>query len=166
MRHELKLLVLGIVLATGVSSAAQQTLTPRDLRVYVGTGGTNGSVIQGTALNANGTPVPRARVQLRNLATNRIEQVSATNLAGEFTFFVQPNVPYLVELADTFGRVVAVGNLLTMQAGEVAAAVVTLPGLPAVAGLFGDTVASVMSAAAGVGITAIEDVLPPDSPRQ
>lgn len=167
MRHELKLFALGIVLATGVSSAAQQALTPQDLRVYTGRSGTNACFIQGTALNADGTPLPRATVHLRNLETTRIEQLSVTNLAGEFTFSARPSIPYLVELADTFGRVIAVGDLLTMQAGEVASAVVTLPGrLPAVAGLFGDTAGSVMSAAAGTGVTAVEATQPPDSPRR
>ena len=162
----LTLWVLGIVLMTGASPAAQQTLTPADLRVYTGRIGAN-SLIQGMARNADSTPLPSATVRLRNLETNQIEQVTVANLAGEFTFLTQPNIPYLVELADTFGRIVAVGDLLTMQAGEVVGQVVTLPArLPAVAGLFGDTASSILSAAASSGVTAIEPTPPPDSPSR
>lgn len=168
MRHNQKLWVLGIVLATGVSSAAQQTMTPADLRVYTGAGGlTKASLIQGVVRNADNTPLPSATVRLRNLETNQIEQITVANLAGEFSFVTQPNIPYLVEVTDTFGRVVAVGDLFSMQAGEVLGQVVTLPArLRAVAGLFGDTASSILSAAAGLGLTAIEPTPPPDSPSR
>lgn len=167
MRHNQRLWVLGIVLATGVSSAAQQALTPADLRVYTGTGLTKASLIQGVVRNPDNTPLPSATVRLRNLETNQIEQITVANLAGEFSFVTQPNIPYLIEVADTFGRVVAVGDLFSMQAGEVVGQVVTLPArLKAVAGLFADSVSSILSAAAGVGLTAIEPTPPPDSPSR
>ena len=73
----------------------------------------------------------------------------------------QPDVPYVVEIADQAGRIVAVGDVIVANAGEVAGAMVTLPSrLPALAGVFGDTASSVMSAATGTGLTVVDPTLP------
>ena len=78
-----------------------------------------------------------------------------------------PDVPYVVEVADQAGRVVAVGDIVTPNAGEVAASVVSLPSrLPALAGLFGETASAVISAATGTGLTVVDPLLPKVSPRE
>lgn len=115
------------------------------------------SVIHGTAVDADASPLPSASVRLRNLLTNEVEKTSTADRYGEFTFFVQPEIPYVVEIADQTGRVIAVGNVVAAQAGEVAASVVPVPlRLPALAGVFGNTAGSVVSSAAGTGLTALE----------
>lgn len=126
------------------------------------------SLINGTAVDANASPLSTARVRLRNLQTNQIEQVATSNQIGEFSFVATPEVPYVVEIADYAGRIVAVGDVITAQAGEVAGAVVSIPArLPALAGVFGDTAGSVVSAASSTGITAVETtVLPLLSPER
>jgi hypothetical protein len=155
-----------IILIASAPLAAQEQLTPASVRVYTGAGIKSG-VIQGTARHADSTPVAKTTVRLRNVETKQIEQISVTSSTGAFTFLVIPDTTYIVELLDSLGRVVAVGDLMSLQAGEIAGTVVTLPSrLPALAGLFGDTAGSVLSAAAGTGITAIEPSAPPDSPSR
>jgi hypothetical protein len=120
------------------------------------------SVIHGKAVDSDATPLPNATVRLRNLTANEIEQVTATDHIGEFSFTVQPNLPYVVEVVDQAGRIMAVGNVITTQAGEVASAVVAIPTrLPTLAGIFGDTTASVVSAAAGTGVTLVDTAILP-----
>ena len=89
--------------------------------------------------------MPNATVRLRNLAANQIEQVVTANQIGQFTFIARPEIPYVVEIADRVGRILAVGDIITAQAGEVAGAIIAIPSrLPAVAGVFGNTASSVV----------------------
>ncbi len=161
MHISLKVALLGAflagvtVLAEGPSAA--RMVAPPGAGTTTGVGASNRALIRGTAVDRNSRPVPNAVVRLRNLQTNQIEQASLANALGEFTFVAQPEIPYVVELADQAGRIVAVGDVITMQAGQVAGAVVVFPSqLPAVAGFFGDTAGSVMSAAASTGLTAVQ----------
>jgi hypothetical protein len=120
------------------------------------------SMIHGTAVDANTSPLPNAAVRLRNLQTNQIEQLSTANQLGEFSFVAQPEIPYVVEIADQAGNIVAVGDVITAQAGEVAGALVAIPTrLPALAGVFGETAGSVVSAATGTGLTALDATVAP-----
>ena len=105
----------------------------------------------------NAAPLPNATVRLRNLESRRIEQIATANHAGEFTFVARPEVPYVVEIADKAGRILAVGDIITAQSGDVAAAVVSIPSrLPAIAGVFSDTASTIVSAATGAGVTVVE----------
>ena len=125
------------------------------------------SLINGTAIDSDQTPLRNATIRLRNIANNEIEQVVTANEVGEFSFIAKPDVPYVVEIADQAGRIVAVGDVIMANAGEVAGAVVALPSrLPALAGVFGDTASSVMSAATGTGLTVMDPTLPKLSPRE
>jgi hypothetical protein len=129
------------------------------------------SMIHGVALDVDARPLPNVAVRLRNLKTNRVEQKSTSNHSGEFTFIAQPEIPYVVELTDQAGRVIAVGDVIVAHSGEVASALVAIPSrLPALAGVFGETAGSVISAAVGTGITALQSTLtpppPPASPEQ
>jgi hypothetical protein len=125
------------------------------------------SLINGVAIDSDQTPLPRATIRLRNLDENEIEQVVTANDLGEFSFIARPEVAYVVEIVDQAGRIVAVGDVIMANAGEVAGAIVTLPSrLPALAGVFGDTASSVMSAATGTGLTVVDPALQKLSPRQ
>lgn len=124
-------------------------------------------VIYGTAIDVNAAPLPDVPVRLRNLQTRTIEQVSTTNLAGEFVFVAVPDIPYVVEIIDRPGRVLAVGDVMLTGAGEIAGGVVVVP--PAAqgyAGLFRATAGSVISAAAGTGMTFLPSSAPPLSPEK
>ena len=122
-------------------------------------------MIHGTAVDNTASPLPNATVRLRNLQTNQVEQVFTTNRVGEFTFAAQPEIPYVVEIADQAGQIIAVGDVVVAQAGEVAGAIVAIPTrLPALAGVFGETAGSVVSAATGTGITVLESTVIPEPP--
>ncbi len=85
---------------------------------------------------------------------------------GEFTFVARPEIPYVVEVTDAAGRVIAIGDVVIAQAGDVAAALVSIPSrLPALAGVFSETAGSVVSAAASTGVTVVPN-LPPVSPNR
>ena len=125
------------------------------------------SMVNGVAVDSDKTPLPNARVRLRNLQVNEVEKVATANQLGEFNFAIAPDVPYVVELADQSGNIVAVSDVLVANAGEVAGAVISLPSkLPALAGMFGETASSVLSAVAGTGLTVVDPDLPPLSPEK
>lgn len=176
MHVRLRVALAGVVLSTSIVSAQQaarpettaikatrQTATAaaqksaRDIK----------SLINGVAVDSTQTPIPNATVRLRNLEANEIEQKATANQLGEFSFVAQPNVPYVVEIVDRAGRIVAVGDVIVANAGEVAGAVVALPSrLPALAGVFADTASSVISAATGTGLTVVDPALPKVSPTR
>jgi hypothetical protein len=184
MHVRLKVALAGVVLSTSIVSA-QQAVRPALSRVegpgtaVVKTARQSAnaaaqraakdirSLINGVAIDSDQTPLPNATIRLRNLESNEIEQVLTANEMGEFSFIARPDVPYVVEIADQAGRIVAVGDVIMANAGEVAGAVVALPSrLPALAGVFGDTASSVMSAATGTGLTVVDPTLPALSPRK
>ena len=147
--------------------AARQGVSPITGRAAVPAPQT---MIHGTVLNSTGSPLANAAVRLRNLKTRQVEQVTAASQSGEFTFTVLPQIPYVVEIADNAGQVIAVGDVLVAQVGEVAGVLVSAPvQVSAMAGVFGDTAASVLSAVAGTGLTAAGSALtpaPPASPER
>ena len=173
MRLGLKFVLFGGLLALSATSAAQQApAQTQDLTKTVqrgpvqsnsGPGQQAGtSIINGLALAANNNPLPNVVVHLRNLETRQIEQRSVTNQHGEFVFVVKPNVPYVVEIAGEAGRIFAASDVITTQLGEVAGAMITIPApLPAIAELFRDTAGSVLSAATGTGMTALDATVAP-----
>jgi hypothetical protein len=124
-------------------------------------------MIHGAAVDQNSTPMADATIRLRNLVSREIEKTSAANYLGEFTFVAKPEIPYVVEVADHAGQVLAVGNVVIAQAGGVAGAFVTVP-VRLHALTLGDTAGSVMSAAASSGLTALdqgEDAAPTSPER-
>jgi len=176
MHGRLKVALAGVVLSTSIVSA-QQAARPVTPAVKTARQSANAaaqrtakdirSLINGVAIDSDQAPLPKAIIRLRNIEANEIEQVVTANEAGEFSFIARPDVPYVVEIADHTGRIVAVGDVIMANAGEVAGALVTLPSrLPALANVFGDTASSVMSAATGTGLTVVDPTLPKLSPSR
>lgn len=164
----------GVLLSTSIVSAQaiRPVSTTKAVRPAVKAGSVRAgrethSLINGVAIDSDRHPLKQVRVRLRNLEINEVEQTAISNDRGEFSFSVKPDVPYVVELTDQTGRVVAVGDIVTTNVGEVAASIVSLPSrLPALAGLFGETASSVISAATGTGLTVVDPDLPKVSPRE
>jgi hypothetical protein len=125
------------------------------------------SMIQGSAQYADRTPIPYARLRLRNLVTGQIEQTTTADYAGEFSFLISPQPSYVVELVDEAGRVLSTGGVVSAQAGQTAGALVMLPARAmTLAGYFGNTAGAIMSAAASAGITAVTATNPPQTPEK
>jgi len=170
-----KVALVAVVLSTSIVSAQQAVRSGAVVRVSrqsanaatQSTARDIRSLINGVAVDSDQMPLPNATIRLRNLEINEIEQIVTANEAGEFSFVVRPDVPYVVEIADRAGRIVAVGDVIMANAGEVAGAVVALPSrLPALAGMFGDTASSVISAATGTGLTVVDPTFPKVSPTK
>lgn len=174
MTVRLKLSLVGVMLSTSMVSAQQPvrpsapgtTRQPASATAQRATREIR-SLINGVAVNSDQTPVPNAPVRLRNLAVNAIDQIITSNEAGEFTFVTQPGVAYVVEIADQSGRTIAVGDVIVASAGEVAGTKVALPsGLPALAGVYGSSVSSIVAAVIGTGLQVVDPTLPKVSPSR
>jgi hypothetical protein len=131
----------------------------------------NEATIQGRVLDRNAHPYPNAIVRLRNLLTHQLEDTSTSGETGEFMFLVKPGIPYVVEVGDELGRVLAVSNAITPLGGEAVAATVstTLTSqVASVAGLFRESAGLVLSAASSAGVTALSawELPPPASPEK
>jgi DNA/RNA endonuclease YhcR with UshA esterase domain len=159
--------LLAVMTATASSQAVKPAVSP-GAPTTVGTSvKKDEALINGTAADVNSVPLPNATVRLRNLADNRIEQVAISDQFGKFSFIARPEIPYVVEVSDRLGHLLAVGDVIIVQAGEVAAAAVTIPSrLPALAGLFGQTANSVLSAASLLGMAVVDPDDPPLSPEK
>ncbi len=159
------------LLALFTASASSQVVQPvgsPGAPTTVGTSVKKGeALINGTAADTNSVPLPNATVRLRNLADNRIEQVAISDQLGKFSFIARPEIPYVVEVSDRLGHLLAVGDVIIVQAGEVAAAAVMIPSrLPGIAGLFGQTANSVLSVASLAGMAVVDPDDPPLSPEK
>jgi hypothetical protein len=157
------LVTLGFVAGFVVSLAGADTtgaLVPKD------TIGPGKCLIRGTATTPDTAAVADMPVRLRNLDTSMIEQVTATNRAGEFSFIAKSEVPYVVEIVDQPGRVIAIGPVVVARSGEVAGSALVVPtAIPAYAGGFKTTAGAVLSALGGAGLTTLPSA-PPLSPER
>ena len=71
-----------------------------------------------------------------------------------------------MELVDDNGKVVAVGQTFRVESGDTIATFVRLPAPQSwYSGVFGNTAAAVLAAAASAGLTAIGTQAPPASPQ-
>lgn len=126
------------------------------------------AVIAGQTVDAAGAPLPFVPVRVRNLDTGAIVSQSTSSHLGEFSFIVPGGATYVVEMIDKrTGQVLAVGPAVTTKAGEAVGVIVKLPAkLPTLAGFFGNTAATILSAAAAAGITAVTATGNPVTPEQ
>src|SRR5262245_7332319 len=161
--------MVSLIAAMTASVSSQSPRPAAPLRPATPTGSATKAgqaLINGTATDASAAPVPNVSVRLRNLATGQIEQVATATETGEFTLTARPDVPYVIEIADKAGHILAVGDVITLQAGDVASAVIAVPArLPAVTGMFANTASAVLAAAMTAGI-AVVDPSPPLSPEK
>jgi hypothetical protein len=112
--------------------------------------------IMGTAWKADNTPIPQAKVRLRDVGSGKTLAAAIANEAGQFTFSdIEPG-SYIVELVSDKGRVLAVGHTLAVGAGETIVTFVRLgTKVPWFDGFFVNAAASVAAAAASMGVTAV-----------
>jgi carboxypeptidase family protein len=118
--------------------------------------GVRSTSIVGVAWNADNTPVPAARVRLRDVVTGKISSVAVSDEAGRFTFVdVEPG-SYLIELVADGAKIVALGHTFTVARGETVATFVRIgTRVPWYTGFFGNAASAIASTAASAGVTAI-----------
>jgi Carboxypeptidase regulatory-like domain len=128
--------------------------------------GVRSTSIVGVAWNADNTPIPAARVRLRNVVTGKIASAAITDAAGQFTFESTEPGAYLIELVTETGKIVAVGHTFSVAPGETVATFVRASTkVPWFTGFFGNAASAIAATAASAGVTAIApDAKPCSSP--
>jgi hypothetical protein len=109
-------------------------------------------------------------VQLRNIVTGQIEQVSSTLQNGAFAFQNVTSGTYAIEyVTDTAGRVLAVGQAFSVAPGETVATFVRLGGklallVPDLASSAAQAVVTNATQAVASGIVSIAGTAAPEQP--
>ena len=130
---------------------AQTPLRPQP----VAASATIGTVI-GTAWKGDTTPYPQARIRLRNVESGRAVARTVSDADGVFRFERVDPAAYVVELVSNEDKVLAVGDLFSVTAGNQAMTLVRLSSkAPWFGGFFGNAAAAAISAASTLGVTAV-----------
>jgi hypothetical protein len=117
---------------------------------------TGATAISGVAFHADDSPIPRAKVQLRNVVSGDVAGAAAANDVGQFVFLGMAPGIYIVELTSRSGKVLAVSDGVAIAHGESATTFVREKGQPgSMENFFANAAVVVSSAAAATGIMAI-----------
>ena len=159
-----------MLLAAGSAYALAATRsdppTRATARSMVAAGSSKSTTVMGAAWNVDNTPIPAARVQLRNVVSGKIAGTVVADDSGRFSFTSIESGTYVVELLGANGKILTVGHAFAVGPGETVATFVRLAAqLPWYAGFFSNAAAAVASTAASYGITALAPVQLPLSSR-
>ena len=99
-------------------------------------GGTLNAIL-GRARTALNSPMPGARLLLRNLDTGNVEARATANEAGEFVFLDVPPGGYIAELLGSTGEVNATSESLSIDLGELVRTTVRATTVGALRTIFG-----------------------------
>ena len=128
--------------------------------------GVRSTSILGNAWNIDNSPIPNARLRLRNVVSGKIAAVTTANEGGQFSFeSIEPG-SYVVELLTTTDKIRTVGHVFTIAPGETVATFVRAGAkVPWFTGFFNNAASAVSSSAASEGITAMAPVVRLSSPQ-
>lgn len=131
--------------------------TPARVGAVTVAGGTTS--VLGVAWTVDNTPIPDARVQLRNLVSGKVEAKAVADDAGQFIFSPIEGGTYVVELLGDNDKILTVGHAFVIAPSETVATFVRLgTKVPWFHGFFSNAASAVASTAASQGITAIAPV--------
>lgn len=118
--------------------------------------GARATSVMGAAWKSDNSPIPAAKVRLRNVLTGRIEATTVANDLGQFSFNEIDGGSYVIELVSDSGKILAIGHTFTVAPGETVATFVRLAlKAPWFNGFFGNAASAVASVAASAGVTAV-----------
>jgi hypothetical protein len=118
--------------------------------------GVRATAIRGSAWNADGSPIPNARLRLRDLGIGKIAATTVANDLGQFKFDKIEGGTYAIELVSESGRILTVGQTLIVAPGETVATFVRLSTkAPWFDGFFANAASGVAASAASLGVTAL-----------
>jgi hypothetical protein len=144
-----------VVMALTTTAVAQAPLTARSGPGLTATVTVSTGTITGTAWKGETSPYPQARIRLRNVHTGRAIARTDADSDGRFHFLQVDPAPYVVELVSEEDKVLAVGDLFSVTAGNESTTLVRLASkTPWLGGFFGNAAAAVISAASTLGVTA------------
>jgi hypothetical protein len=114
------------------------------------------TLIRGAAWNADNSPIPGARLRLRDVGTGRIAATAIANDTGQFKFDNVEGGSYVIELVSESGKILTVGHTFTVAPGETVATFVRLgTKVPWFDGFFANAASAVAASAASLGVTAL-----------
>ncbi|PYR95024.1 MAG: hypothetical protein DMF84_03270 [Acidobacteria bacterium] len=167
LRRLARLTVLAVCLAAAPWAEPRAAMGLPELPRAPATTSARSTSIMGAAWNADNSPIPEAKLRLRNAITGRIEATTIADTSGHFTFLNIEGGTYLVELVNDSGRVLTVGHAFMVAPGETIATFVRLGArVPWFAGFFENAAAAATSSAASLGVTALAPVAPPVSAKR
>ncbi len=156
-----RLVAVTFVVACAAVPYTAEGLPPGSAPARIGaSAAANGQTsVLGAAWQVDNSPIPGARVQLRNLVSGKVEATTVANTAGQFTFSRIEGGTYVVELLGENGKVSSVGHAFVIAPGETVATFVRLgTKVPWFTGFFGNAASAVATTAASQGITAMAPV--------
>ena len=102
--------------------------------------------VLGVVWSVDNTPIPGARVQLRNLVSGKVESTAIANQSGQFTFNQIEGGRYVLELLGANGKISTVGHAFAIAPGESVATFVRMgTKVPWFSGFFGNAATAVTS---------------------
>jgi hypothetical protein len=109
------------------------------------------NALVGFARTSLNTPIPYARVVLRNIRTGQVLARTVANERGEFSFVDLESNVYIVELVGADGSVVAASPLVMMARGDVQRTELRVASAAStIAASFGNTLAPTLEQATAV----------------
>jgi hypothetical protein len=117
-----------------------------------------------------GTPISNATVQLRNIVTGQVEQVSTTLQNGAFSFTNVPGGTYAIEyVSDVAGKVATIGQAISVAPGETVATFVRLGSeltalVPQLASNAAQAVVQNVTQAVATGVVSVAGTATPEQP--
>jgi hypothetical protein len=99
------------------------------------------NALVGRARTTLNTPIPYARLLLRNMSTGLVDAQATADEEGRFTFLDVDPSAYIVELVDTNGAVLAASGLVPISFGELRETTVRVASARAIGGTFGGSLA-------------------------
>ena len=162
-----------LVLAGSAASAGQnreaQPPVPARAMTRDTAGDRSATRIVGTVWTADSTPIPMARVRLRNMVSGAVDGAAVASNIGEFLFPGVYGGPFIVEYVSKDDRVIAISQAFVVAPGETVTTFIRLSSdKPWYSGFFSNASIAVVSGAAASGITALAPVqrqASPDRPR-
>jgi len=126
----------------------------------------NAGTVIGTVWNRDEVPVAHARLRLRDVTSGQIVRTTQADERGRFTFVKVPPGSYIVELVDSSGNILALGQMFSLGPVETIATFIRL-GAQArwYSGFFSNAAASALASAASLGLTALGNGGQPASGR-
>jgi hypothetical protein len=160
--------ILAACLAVTVT-ALDAAPPPAKAGARVAAASSRSTVVMGSAWGPNNTPIPGARLQLRNVVNGKIVARAIADDAGRFAFANLEGGTYVVEMINDAGKIVSIGHAFGVAPGESVATFVRLgtktPWLPSffsnTATAFSNTATAVTTAASNEGILALAPVQAP-----
>ena len=142
--------------AAGAKGAAKAVAKAPAVPVKGGAVGVRPTSIMGAAWKSDNSPIPAAKIRLRNVITARIEGTTIANDLGQFSFNEIDGGSYVIELVSDGGKILAVGHTFSVAPGETVATFVRLAAkAPWFNGFFGNSASALASVAASTGVTAV-----------